>query len=243
MDDNILKPTSDAADSVIAKIKKAIRLARGTKEEGERETALRLARQLAERNGLAFEEIDEGLEVARAVQINDDAEERIEGPEIGYSFSIIHDHFGVVAMITQTSRWDAAHGRYTWFGPRINIDIARHVHHILLRESRAAFRRARKVAPRIKRLAFMQGFFAAIYIKLTEHPLRNDREAFAAEKKAAERKFEEFRTKHSVRESRKPRSPDDPNAISMGYHDGKKVNLARPCENSATERFALKSNI
>ena len=241
MDDNRLKPTPDAADSVIAKIKKAIRLARGTNEAGERETALRLARSLAERNGLAFKEIDESAEEAKAVHISDDAEERIEGPEVGFSFSIVHDHFGVVAMVT-TSRRDRVHGHYSWFGPRINIDIARHVHHILLRESRAAFRRARKVAPRIKRQAFMQGFFVAIYVKLTEHPLRNDREAFEAEKKAAERKFEEFRANNKVRESRKPRAADDHNAISMGYSDGEKVNLARPCENAAAERCALEAN-
>ena len=44
----------DAIDKIIERIKKAVRLANKTTESGERETALRLARNLAEKNDIAL---------------------------------------------------------------------------------------------------------------------------------------------------------------------------------------------
>ena len=58
-------------DEVIAKIKKAIRLANKTTSEGERDTALRLARRLAEKNGVAFDEVAEEASADRAVKVDD----------------------------------------------------------------------------------------------------------------------------------------------------------------------------
>lgn len=43
-------------ENTIEKIKKAVRLANKTTEQGERETALRLARRFAEAKGLAFDD-------------------------------------------------------------------------------------------------------------------------------------------------------------------------------------------
>ena len=48
---------ADNIDGIIERIKKAVRLANKTTEAGERETAMRLAKNLAEKNGIAFAEI------------------------------------------------------------------------------------------------------------------------------------------------------------------------------------------
>lgn len=48
---------ADNIDGIIERIKKAVRLANKTTEAGERETAMRLAKNLAEKNGIAFDEI------------------------------------------------------------------------------------------------------------------------------------------------------------------------------------------
>lgn len=45
---------ADNIDGIIERIKKAVRLANKTTEAGERETAMRLAKNLAEKNGIAF---------------------------------------------------------------------------------------------------------------------------------------------------------------------------------------------
>lgn len=221
-------------DSVIERIKKAVRLARGTSEAGERETALRLARNLAERNGLAFADVEAESLADTAVSVTDPKGKKVGGCEAGFASAVIREHFGVIIM---SNIWGDGKASYTWFGTRLNIDIARHVYHILIRESRKAWREVKNrygafgVSGRKHKDSFMRGFFATIWQKLAENPLRNDREAFTAEKKAAERKFEEFRANNNVKMTKK-NSPKDtsPVMINLGMDAGSKVNLARPCE-------------
>lgn len=129
-------------DAVMDKIRKAVRLANRTSEAGERETALRLARGLAERNGISFEEVsaDEG-DAARAVHEQDEGWQTLTGVEFGHACFILREHFGVIVMSSQY-RGKAQRKRLSWFGSRLNIEIAKHVFHILLRESRRAYREA-----------------------------------------------------------------------------------------------------
>lgn len=256
MEDIDPKASCDPADSVIAKIKKAIRLANGTNSEGERDTALRLARSLAEKNGLAFEDIEASPLEAKAVHIEDGENEAhwIKGSEIGLACFILRKHFGVIVLVHEVKRRveyadergdtytkiKACKGHYSWFGSRLNIDIARHVNHILLRESRSAWRKAQKEFPGLKRQSFMQGFFFVIDRKLTERPLRNDTENLVAEKKAAEKRLEEFKMNNGgVRDSQKRRTERDTDALALGAHAAKNINLARPCSNESSNRFAL----
>ena len=65
---------ADNIDGIIERIKKAVRLANKTTEAGERETAMRLAKNLAEKNGIAFDEIAVDEEsVCKAQRAQDDA--------------------------------------------------------------------------------------------------------------------------------------------------------------------------
>lgn len=250
----------DTTDAIIDKIKKAIRLANRTTSEGERDTAMRLAKNLADRNGIAFEDIKAGeSDAAKAVKVDDETKKWINGSKVGHVCYILREHFGVVVMFNQYGR----NGKKTisWFGSRLNIDIAKHVWHILMRESEKAWavERGRLAVkwlevenrvrlmygmipmrnakiPRNKKTAFMQGFFWAINQKLKEHPLRNDLEA---DKEAAKRKFEEFKESNEVKSAKNRKAKADYESIASGISAGSKINLNRPCEGNATSPLAL----
>ena len=234
-----LHNTTDPTDAVLEKIKKAVRLANRTTSDAERDTAMRLARNLASKNGLALEDVAVTQADAYAVQVDDTgSERRMNGIEYGLACGIIRLHFGVVVL---TNKLSSGKAYFSWFGSRLNIDIARHIHHILVRESRSAYNRAKKEIGdlvKIKRADYMNGFFYAVDRKLTEHPLRNDREQFHAEQKEAERKFEEFSMRNKVKKSRR-REVKDASSIIIGMNDGKRVGLARPCERTGASPLAI----
>ena len=238
----------NTTDEVISRIKKAIRLANKTTEQGEKETAMRLAKSLADKNGISLDSIEVGENRSDAVQVDDPDAHWFDGSEIGHICYILREHFGVVVMMNQ---YPNRKMRITWFGSRLNIDIAKHVFHILRRESAKAWEETRKVLvmnheERMKKLnggflpilplsyrrkydraAFMRGFFFSISKKLTENPLRNDLDE---DKRAAERKFLEFKDGHNVKEKKGRQSKGDAESIIQGLNAGNKVNLARPCE-------------
>lgn len=224
-------------DEVISKIKKAVRLANKTTSEGERDTALRLARRLAENNGVAFDEVAEEASADKAVKVDDEEFKTTPGSEFGHACFIIRTHFGVIIMRSVSRAVGLHKSRLSWIGSRLNIDIAKHVYHILIRESRRAFREASKatdsVGVRINRETFMRGFFWALHNKLTENPLRNDLDLSIKE---AERKLLSYQQEgHSVKESRQRNGKlKDVAALAKGFAAGNAVNLARPCEGQAT---------
>lgn len=249
----------DATDAIIDRIKKAIRLANRTTSEGERDTAMRLARNLAEKNGIAFEDIKAGeSDAAKAVKVDDETKKWINGSEVEHVCYILREHFGVVVMF---NRYGTGKMTISWFGSRLNIDIAKHVWHILMRESAKAWavERGRLATawleaenrlrlmygmipmrnakiPRNKKTAFMQGFFWAINQKLKEYPLRNDLEA---DKEAAKRKFEEFKESNEVKSAKNRKAKADYESMAKGINAGNKINLNRPCEGSMTSPLAL----
>lgn len=226
-------------DAVVEKIKKAVRLARRTTSEGERETALRLARELAERNGLAFEEIAaDDATPDKATQAEDTRyTTKYDGPEWGRTCFILYTHFGVEALLVSSP--DGGRKRKAlWFGSRLNIEIAKHVAHILLRESRRGWSEVKSSG--LVRDLFMQGFFWAVHERLKENPLRNDAEV-AADRAQTDRKVDEFERRMKEqgegevkrRGPRKPRSKGDDadaKAYVAGLRAGSAVGLARPCE-------------
>lgn len=232
-------------DEVVEKIKKAVRLANRTTSEGERETAMRLAKSLAEKNGVAFEEVaDEasGVEDA-AVKEDDEAERTTTGSEIGLALMVLRHHFGVIVMknFRRANPWKS---RLSWFGSRLNIAIARHVYIVLVRESRRAWREAQRevekepTTVKLDRYAFMRGFFFAIHKKLTAQPLRND---LATCIRAAERRLLAFQRENgiSVSEAKGGGKVKDADALAAGYAAGEGVNLARPCENGKGAATAI----
>ena len=226
-------------DSVIDKIKKAIRLANKTTSDGERETALRLARQLAEKNGVAFDDVVDEASEDKAVMDRDAECTTIPGSEFGYACFIVKQHFGVIIMRGMVRGQSARKSRLSWIGSRLNIDIAKHVYHILMRESGRAFRAVKKTHP-VDRPSFMRGFFWALHEKLTERPLRND---LPASIKAAERRLLAYmQDGHEVKErGGSPAKMNAKNVASLmaGIDAGRSVNLARPCEGRNPSPFAL----
>lgn len=230
-------------DEVIEKIKKAVRLASKTTSESERDTAMRLARNLAAKSGVAFEEIAEEANLDAAVMVDDEREKTATGSEVGLSFGILRNHFGVIVMMTRRTnkRWKP---RLSWIGSRLNIDIARYVYDILIRESRRAWREAQKAIAseplvELNRHSFMRGFFFAIHKKLAANPLRNDLESSI---RAAERRLLAFEQESGkgVKMSKAGKGKvTDANALAAGYDAGSAVNLSRPCEGRTGAAAAL----
>ena len=254
----------DNTDSIIEKIKKAIRLANRTTSEGERDNAMRLAKRIADANGIAFDEV-KASETATpdAIKETDEAAVNMRGSEVGFICYILREHFGVIAMFNTLKR-QPSYATISWFGSRLNIEIAKYVWHILRRESIKAWQHARVDAvkarrtildkylgskmydiiadkdllPKVTKQTFMEGFFSAIDHKLKECPLRNDLEEAKAK---AEKKFQEFRNENNVQDKivKNKKSDKDQQVFRMGLHAGTKVNLSRPCEGVAKDMFAI----
>lgn len=230
-------------DEVIAKIKKAVRLANKTTEAGERETAMRLARNLAEKNGIAFDEIEIEREAVDAA--HHEEEDELKSMDLavdGRICGVLRNHFAVVMMmhLYKTRR----KVRYTYFGSRLNIDIAKYVADILRREAKKAWRDAKKDVQcgifnvPLKRADFMAGFFFRIHRKLEENPIRNDRDQVAAESKKAEELFNRYKESNEVNET-KPKMGNNMASCILGFDSAARVSLNRPCGNGMPSAGAI----
>lgn len=227
----------DNIDNIIERIKKAVRLANKTPEAGERDTAMRLARQLAERNGVAFEEIlNDNHDSGRQVHESSDWGYG-HGVIDGHACVILRQHFGVVVML----HTKGVMRKYTYFGSSLNIGIAKYVNEILHREAQKAWREVKKATEfelgfEVDKKSFMRGWFFRIHKKLTEHPIRNDLEQFEAERKAAEDQFKKYSEKNNVRLSNiagTGKNNDDA-SLYHGFMMADRVSLNRPCEAGGT---------
>lgn len=231
----------DAMDAIVEKIKKAMRLAQKAGTEGERIAAENAAKRLAASNGIALESITVEDSEAKSQMVDGEEWYRLSGCEVGHAINLIRNHFAVVMMLRQRGR----RVRFTYFGCRLNIEIAKYVYEIVIRESRSAWNKTRKahIAKRemverlygeriddLKKGAFMRGFFFALHEKLERNPIRNDLEQYEAERKSAERKFEEFKARGGVREQNMRKSQEDISALNMGYQSAQHVSLNRPCD-------------
>lgn len=232
-----------AIDKIIERIKKAVRLANKTTEAGERETAMRLARNLAEKNGIAFDEIEiEREAVGSARQEEEDELKSMDMAVDGRICGVIRNHFAVVMMmhLYKTRR----KVRYTYFGSRLNIDIAKYVADILRREARKAWRNAKRNAQcgifsnNLKRADFMAGFFFRIHMKLKENPIRNDRDQVAAESNKAEELFDRYKERNEVNET-KPKTGNNIASRILGFDSAAMISLNRPCGNGMQSAGAI----
>lgn len=233
----------DAIDKIIERIKKAVRLANKTTEAGERETAMRLARNLAEKNGIAFEEIEIEREEVSATHQEEEGELKSMDMAVdGRICGVLRKHFAVVMMmhVYKTRR----KVRYTYFGSRLNIDIAKYVADILRREARKSWRDAKKNAQcgffnvPLKRADFMAGFFFRIHEKLEANPIRNDRDQVAAESKKAEELFNRYKESNEVDE-KEPKMGSNMASRILGFDSAARVSLNRPCGNGMPSAGAI----
>lgn len=225
----------ESTEAIIEKIKKAIRLANKTTEEGERETAMRLAKNLAEKNGIAFEDVAQDTrDTGKQSQVTTEWE-RTRGAIDGHACVILREHFGVVVMM-----WSRSNLRkFTYFGNSLNIEIAKYVFDILRRESQKAWDEVKDeyktLGFKLNKTSFLDGWFFRIHKKLTEHPLRNDLDA---EREAAEKAFKKYEEEQDepIKESKTAhRKHDDDASLYHGYMIADRVSLNRPCDCSNTE--------
>lgn len=223
-------------DEIITKIKKAIRLANKTTEEGERETAMRLAKSLADKHGIAFDEITITGEIAdKAVQIKEDYKP-YDNVIDGNIAVILQKHFGVVVMLNMRRyRSNYCKRAYTYFGSVLNIDLAKYVAEILNRECRKAWRITSKesffdLGFKPSRRAFINGWFYKIHKKLTDNPIRND---IAADTEEAKKAYEKYRDEQGGAIQEKSvgaHKNDDSASLYRGYMMADAVSLNRPCQ-------------
>ena len=219
-------------EGIIEKIKKAMRLAQKAGTEGERVAAERAAHRLAESNGIDISTLKIGDSEAKAVMKDDGDKLRHYGTESGFAYQLIRKHFGVIVMEWRYKNSTSSIRRVTFFGVNINIEIAKYVYMILMREFHKDYKEVKGWG--LDKRSFMTGWFMQIDKKLTDHPLRNDRDQFEAEKEAAERKFKEYQSKtDNIKMRTINRSNKDAESLYRGFRSAEKVNLSRPCEGQA----------
>ena len=232
----------DNIDKIIERIKKAVRLANKTTEAGEREVAMRLARNLAEKNGIAFSEIESDAVVAdSAKQVNEEELQSYDAIVDGRICGIIRVHFAVVVMLYVRHIGMTRTVQKTYFGSSLNIEIAKYVADILRREAQKAWREVKRMEAngtlgfRLKRADYMAGFFWKIHKRLTEHPIRNDLDQRDAESKKAEELFEKYRQNNAVKDAktRGGGANADNASLYSGFMAADKISLNRPCGNGA----------
>ena len=242
--------TENKNRDLIEKIKAAVRLARRAATEGEKTAAERAAKRLADKAGVSLDEL-EVTESSTKTDIFDDGSWHTKpGMELGYICAVLRQHFGIILI----QGLDPVHRKvkFSWIGTKINVEIAKHVYRVLLREVQKDWREARIMKERAKatplslnvdnayalmklrnlnRRAFLDGWFAMVHKKLREHPLRNDLEQFEAEKKSAEEKLRELQEEHNIAEDRRKSTGNlDRKSLELGILAAQKLNLNRPCD-------------
>lgn len=234
---------ADNIDGIIERIKKAVRLANKTTEAGERETAMRLAKNLAEKNGIAFDEIAVDEEsVGKAQRAQDEDWKATDMVVDGRICQVLREHFGVVCMMMMIRR--ATNKRkFTYFGPMVNIEIAKYAADILRREACRAWRDVKKAEKdgtlgfKLRRTDYMEGFFLKINKKLEDHPMRNDISEASQKAEAEFKKYEQ--EQGNVKEYKQRVVKDDAASLYHGYMSADRVSLNRPCGNGAPKAGEL----
>lgn len=248
----------DNTDEVIDKIKRILRLANRAGTDGEANAAKAAAKRLADKSGIRIDDIEAGDSDISTVHVADEKWISANGVEIGYATAVLRRHFGVI-VIRQINPLHRSRSRLSWVGTAINIEIAKYVFEILIRESKKAYNDAtlrnklskafykylkkhfsadnlaivgiKNPAKSLDKRSFYTGWYTTIHDKLTRNPIRNDIEQFEAEKRDLERKFKKLQDELGITESNRNRhKTDDMKAVMMGMDAASKVNLSRPCE-------------
>ncbi len=224
--------------------------ARRAGTDGERQAAELAARRIADRHGIALESVEVGPDAGRTVKADEATAGAYRGCEFGMAAWIIREHFAVQVMFCVNR---LGHGHLSWFGTRVNIDVARYAFDIIIRECRKHCRAARGKHERawreyrekcieahlvpcpqkFSKESFMRGWFHVINEKLTAHPLRNDLDAFRAEKRRLEAAFDRYRQSNAVTDVRHRPRRSSAWSVAAGMEAAKSVNLSRPCEGRA----------
>lgn len=248
--------SSDSKEDVIAQIRRVMRLADRAGTEGEKAAADAAMLRLANKHGI---NLDDVKATDSDIKISSFLEEEfhvLPMREFGYVSAVLREHFGIIPIQHRSGR----KVQIQWIGTRINVEIAKHVSVILLRSVQRDWRQAligKKLAKaavsgghiglfsvektdalialvNLDKRAFLDGWFWTIHQKLREFPLRNDKEQFEAERKAAEDMLEKMkRESQDIKENKHRKrnlSTLERKSAQMGYEAAQAVNLSRPCE-------------
>lgn len=248
---------SESKDDIIEQLRKVMRLARRAATEGEKQAAEAAAGRIAQKHGIDLSSIETTDSSVKA-EVIVDGWKVFPGAEIAYITSVLRQHFGVVLVQNRNGR----KVRFKWVGTKINIEIAKHVTVLLIRFFQRDWKNARKARDMAKALthtgmavstqmidkykalsklnktSFMDGWFWTIHQKLREHPLRNDREQYEAERKAAEDLLKKMQGV-TDNTSTSDRDKQDRESVMLGYKAAQAVNLNRPCNGCAPVIKAL----
>lgn len=211
----------------IDKIRKLLRLGRRTGYEGERAAALAAAARIAAEAGVALDGVDADAESPRVTREEVRLARRSHARTLAHG--ILRYHFAVFVV--------GGRGSLLYFGPAVNIAIARHVETYLLREASrewAAYRAERRLRGRgllERRRLWERGFFGEINAALYERPLRND----AEEARLAVEAYARSVCRITVKRHPRPRGRSRADLLA-GACAGSRVNLSRPVEASAQAR-------
>lgn len=251
-------PPPDGIDAVLDKIKKMVRLANGTSEQGERDAAMRMAKKMADAHGIALDSVDaDSPGPGQTLMYTDGRRQRFSGCEYGLAVHILKKHFAV--QVIMRIEGGGGPGHAIFFGCRINIEVAKYAWDIMLRESRKAWNAYRRKSSLMRMIergyrlpgsaarlvrkpdkgAFMSGWFFRIDQKLTENPIRNDIEQFNAERALMERDFQRYCAHNNVKESKGRKAKQDFSAVMAGMSSAEAVSLNRPCEGRWREQTLL----
>lgn len=243
------EPMEKQTDDIMEQLRKVMRLARRAATDGEKRAAEAAAERIAKKHGIDLGTVETtDADVKAEFDRGGEEWQTWPGRETFYVTSVLRQHFGVILVQTRRGR----KVRFEWVGTKINIEIAKHVTVILLRFFKRDWENAKRIRgmantlltgpksyPQAERErlkgygkltkgAFMDGWFWTIHQKLREHPLRNDREQFEAERKAAEDLLK--RMDDITETDRTPKEVKDRRSVKLGFEAAKKVNLSRPCD-------------
>lgn len=246
-------------EKTVEKIRKCLRLAARSAEDGERAAARNRAEALAAAAGLDIAGLSEDMPCP--VEEADAETHCRTGIEQPLALSLIREHFGVASYFYV--RRDGRTQRVAWIGERANIPVARQIYVVATRAARRAWEDRKKLArqneleaselrrryralgmkaphfaPDVTKLPhvrknFMQGFFAALDKTLRAHPLRADRDALVRERSAAERFLTGQTEKGDFGSYVSRNGKTSIEAQVAGYDAGRRVALSRPVAGAA----------
>jgi Protein of unknown function (DUF2786) len=215
-------------DKIVDKIKKLLRLGRGSNHAAEAQAAIEKAYELASGAGISIDGIDIDKDTLRITHEEGGVRRCVFARRCAHG--ILKRHFSVLVLASSERGC-------IYVGPSVNIAIAKHVEAFLIREcasSWSAFStsmRSQRITAN-KRKTYELNFFAGVDSVLRMRPIRNDRDEIQkAIDKYTEANFSVVTTKLD-RPTREDRT-----VAANAYLHGLTTNVSRPVEGSVNSRM------
>lgn len=217
-------------DKIVDKIKKLLRLGRGSNHAAEAQAAIEKAYELASGAGISIDGIDMDKDATRITHEWGGVKRCVYARRLAHG--ILKRHFSVLVLASSQRGC-------VYVGPSVNIAIAKHVEAFLIRECNTSWtafsqtlRYCRKHVTANKRKTYELNFIAGIESALRMRPIRNDRyEIQKSIDKYTEANFSVVTTKLD-RPTR-----EDKTVAANGYLHGLATNVSRPVEGSSNSKM------